>query len=143
VNRTDALSYIAPLVSQTYESVGLTITDTPEGLKSAIDEALLMIGIPNADLAAPTVTDVQFTSLKAALRYWALDRAEWAAIPLVDGQVDGPLTNVKYSQVLKNIQLMKTKALSDLLAVGLGPSNVSFVRLTYDYFEQPRTGSVG
>ncbi len=137
MDREDALAYIKPLADAIFEMVGKDVEDTETGYGPAIDSALALLSVPEDEFSTPDIPASRSAAFRAALRYSALDLAEWAALPLVDNQVDGPLTNVKLSQLRKNIEVMKQRALSDLLNLGIGPSDVSLVRWTFDYLEQP------
>lgn len=135
MDRAAALVYIKPFADRVYLLGKRQLDDSALGYAPAIDEALRSFDVADDDLATTTIADADTAGYRAALRYYALDLIEWNLLTMVDGQVDAPLTNLKWSQVLKSVATKKAQALSDMTREGIGPANVSWVRWQFDYLE--------
>lgn len=143
MDRADALAYIKPFADRLFLLGKRQIDDSDFGYGPAIDEAFRSFDVDDADLLTTTIDDVDCQGFRASLRYYALDLVEWNLLTFVDGQVDAPLTNLKWSQVLKAVATKKAQALSDMTKEGIGPANVSWVRWQYDYLETDDLAEVG
>jgi hypothetical protein len=77
MNRSAALTYLTALygasTSPYLTLTGIALTDTDDGLKAVIDDALLAVGTAYADLATAQPSDTR--QYRAALRFYALDFA--------------------------------------------------------------------
>ena len=141
MDRVAALSYLNGFAGRIYRTAQRATTDTQDGYGPAIDEAIRTILGPSTDLLVYTVPTDSAAAFRAALRYQALALVEWDLLPFADNQVDAPLTNVKLSQVVKNVREMKAQALGELSQLGFGPANVSKVIWVYDYLEPNDRGA--
>lgn len=133
MNRAAALAILKPEFDTTYESIGKTTDDTYTGYAPVIDLAMYVVGATDPNTyVVPTADREKFRS---ALRYHAIRLAMSIAATMVDSSVDAPLTTMKASQIIKNLNTLFVIAKEEYESYGLGLPNVGWVRWNLDYQE--------
>lgn len=133
MNRAEALAYLQTEFSQQTADTGMSILDTQEGFKPAIDQALREVGTPKADLATADVVEADEPALEAFLEYYALQRFAKLLAQNIDITDSG--TTARLQQSFANITKLLDLATVRAKSYGLGSytsSAYSFQTLVLD-----------
>ena len=129
MNRADALAYMQGRYDALMLGAGRTVDDSPTGYAPALDAAFMQYIVLNG--LSTTVMDTViapadvpcFTTLLEATMYDVVLPA-YALQP--DVSVDAPLTNVKFSQMYRQLGDLRTQAWTNATACGyVAPSAVN------------------
>jgi hypothetical protein len=140
MDRAEALSYIQAMMDSLSTAAGRETGDTMAGYRAALDSAFAQYITKNGLTTTTTTTDVpgvdaaSFMALLEAVTYDLLLPS--LAIALVDVSVDAPLTGIKQSQSVRNLQRMQEAAWARAGAFGWGHmDNVGGFKVNFDILE--------
>jgi hypothetical protein len=121
MTRADALTYLAEQWPGLQAALGVTSTDDAAGFKGAIDAALRALGVPTAELAAPTIATADEGKLLALLDYYGARRLHAEAAVKVDVSVGDVGVSKRYSQMRDGLNELLAGYLASLDMYGVGP----------------------
>jgi hypothetical protein len=146
MNRAGALAWLqASGINALMTQAGRTTDDTSTGYGPALDQAFTIHGItyglpePYDAANVPAAQQLCFTAL---LRASAYDILMPAFSAMVDANVDAPLTGAKFSQMFKQVSMLREEAWREASACGYGiAAQASGYRVNLDFLEPPEPRS--
>ncbi|MDQ3168367.1 MAG: hypothetical protein M3P94_06940 [Chloroflexota bacterium] len=121
------------------ETAGRLLTDTPEGYGPAIDRAFAAYISRDAlgtTVGTTTVVSVDLYGFGSLLYATTYDLVLPVLATLVDASVDAPLTNMKLSQMFRQVQSLREQAWGESASYGYGAfTTVGGFKLNLDFLE--------
>lgn len=141
MNRVEALAYLTDGgFARLMKYAGRAVDDSVSGYKPALDRAFRAFGVPIASLPAASVLSSLDEAFGATLRAVTYDLILPYLATFADSSVDAPLTNVKASQIYRQVREMRDDAWAEAGLYGYGPINVGYATLALDIYEPLNLG---
>lgn len=141
VTRQNAITFLGGVLAQQLVESGLTATDDAANMGSVIDDALLTLGVANANLAAAQVADTGALGYRVLLRYFGLIRILDAVLNRVDVTMSDPQIGKRRSQLAAALQTRIVALAAEAANYGAvtGQPWQPAVSINLDYVEPDRS----
>lgn len=136
-SRANAATWVANTLGALLADAGIGTADDAGALGDPIDEALLLIGTPPADLTTATVPDAERYGFQRVLRWRVLVRVRDAVANRVDISMADPSISKSRNQIVANLNGLVDAAAADAepylsgdvaaSAWGVGSLNLDFI----------------